>query len=88
MNLIKYQNNMNNILKSATRTTMIILIITLCAMLFMTLKGDKFSIVFELFQTVTVGVISFFFGKSTQESTGQKEVVKEDTNEPLFKMEL
>lgn len=65
MNLVKYQNNM---LKSATRVVLFIIVVTLCVLLLMTIKGDKFNPVFELFKTVVVSVISFFFGKSTQES--------------------
>lgn len=53
---------------SATRIVLYILIISLAVLIFLTYKGDQFEKVFDLFKTVTVSVVAFFFGKSTQES--------------------
>lgn len=75
-------------LKSATRVVLFVVIVTLCVLLFMTLRGDKFNPVFELFKTVVVSVVAFFFGKSTQESmtqtTGTLSV--ETPKEPIVSM--
>jgi len=63
-------------LKSATRVVLFVVIVTLCVLLFMTLRGDKFNPVFELFKTVVVSVVAFFFGKSTQESMTQPPIIE------------
>lgn len=78
-------------LQSATRVILFVVVVTLCVLLFMTLRGDKFNPVFELFKTVVVAVVAFFFGKSTQESmttgTTSVEVPKESITSTMFDME-
>lgn len=78
-------------LKSATRIVLFLVVVTLCVLLFMTLRGDKFNPVFELFKTVVVSVVAFFFGKSTQESmttgTPPATPVENITSTPFMDME-
>jgi EamA domain-containing membrane protein RarD len=60
----------NNMFKNigATRVVLYVVIFTLCVLIFITVRGEKFDSVFDLFKTVVVAIVSFFFGKSTQES--------------------
>lgn len=55
--------------KSATRIVLFILTVTLCVLLFKTLRNqEQFSIVFKLFETVLSAMVGFFIAKSTQQN--------------------
>ena len=83
---------MNNILKSVTRLALIILIIVLSGITFyVTVKyiPERFTAVFGLFSSVTMGLVGYVTGKSMKDSMTQQTTQKVDEQkEPLFNMEL
>jgi len=62
--------------KSATRIVLLLLVLTLCVLVFKTINNqEQFSLVFELFKATLSGVVGFFIAKSTQESLTAKEPI-------------